>query len=136
MSKRFLFLDDDEARHDSFRRQTIGTIVDHVRTAQAAIEALCALPRPYDAVFLDGDLDWQASAGLPPLSPTGEAVCDAIVFDLPRAKWPLKVVIHSLNAKRAAEMHGTLAPLRLIRPNPIPVIRAKFHGGLVNEVGA
>ena len=60
MTIRILVLDDDQTRHDEFRRRFIECAVRHehahVDTAAKAIEYLRDA-EPYDLVFLDHDLD-------------------------------------------------------------------------------
>lgn len=102
---RVLFLDDDESRHMKFRRENIGHQVVHVYTADVAIQALNEAV--YDLASLDGDLDWQASAGLTPLTPTGVEVAKHIA-EMPADRRPRKVVIHSINRGRAREMWRVL----------------------------
>ncbi len=103
MGDRILFLDDMETRHAGFRQMTIGDDVDHVYTARAAIEALEKNPA-YDYVYLDHDLDEQATAGLPPTTETGQVVADYIAEKLAHDKRPARVIVHSFNREGARRM--------------------------------
>ncbi len=126
MSKRLLFLDDDEARHARFRGMTIGLVVDHVRSVSEALHAL-RNHDAYDVAFFDHDLDWKATAGLTPLSPTGTDLARELKF-IPPNRIPRRVVIHSLNPV------GSMAMLDLIEKLRIPVKRIPFGNRLLDAL--
>ncbi len=115
---RILFLDDNEIRHRAFRRVSIGHVVDHVYTAA---EAIARLDRAdvYDLVYLDHDLDWQATAGLTPLEETGQHVAEHIV-GMPRARRPRAVRVHSFNPVGGPRM------IAILRSAGIPAVAASF----------
>jgi hypothetical protein len=128
---RYLFLDDDMERHRTFRRRTIGHIVDHVHTAHDCMTALLRAVEPYDVVFLDHGLDEEASAGLPPRQPTGMVVAAFIAAKLleHRVGRPGRIVVHS--------QAGAYAPLmvRLLEGAGIEARWEPFGRRLLNTFG-
>lgn len=103
---RILFLDDMEARHGAFRRNHIGHVVDHVHTAQEAIEAL-QMNEQYDIASLDHDLDERATIGQDAREQTGYDVVRHMVSkerdDIVR-KLPKLTIVHSYNRAGARNM--------------------------------
>lgn len=127
---RILFLDDMKARHDAFRKNTIGHDVVFVFTAKEAIEALDTQGR-FDQARLDHDLEethYAAGMGVAmchspicPLYPgqehvrergcpgglygsgTGMDVIDHIIAMAPE-KRPRKIISHTFNTERGKEM--------------------------------
>lgn len=114
---RILFLDDNKARHISFMKQNIGREVVYVYTSKACIEALNKY-KAFDLVSLDHDLGGKvfvtATKG------HGMEVANYIANELPKDKYPQKVIIHSWNIPRAVEMYKT------IKPTGIPVVLKQF----------
>lgn len=102
-----LFLDDNQARHASFRQIVpSGVHVTYVWTAQEAIAALDAIT--FQQAFLDHDLseeDIMVEVGNSSRVPTGMTVVDHIVVS---GKCPPQVVIHSCNEPAAIEMERRL----------------------------
>jgi CheY-like chemotaxis protein len=112
---RILFLDDDPDRHHTFARNTEGHEVTHVSTYDAALHALVH-DEPYDAVYLDYDLDMFGPYDTGPIISmysgpaafTGGSVASFIAHRLPKAKYPKKIVVHSWNDNGRTEIVTTL----------------------------
>lgn len=102
---RILFLDDDEVRHDRFRKMTIGHEVWHVRTVAEARKALAA--RVYDLVCLDHDLGGKQMVESRSEEGTGYHVAMAMEA-LPAEQRPADVVVHSYNPIGALRMANRL----------------------------
>lgn len=94
--KKVLVLDDLETRHEVFRRGLIGANAIHVRSYEECVVALKQYS-PFDIVFLDHDLSFDASMGMPKINErTGTDVALYIAM-MPKALQPKKAVIHSHN---------------------------------------
>lgn len=116
-------MDDDDLRHRTFKRMTIGLTVQHVHTADQAIQALVSR---FAVVFLDHDLADQHYTGVQD-ERTGLAVARHIA-DMPTSRQPDVVVIHSLNPDGAANMHEEL------RGHVKQVIRVPFSSLVFESV--
>lgn len=101
MSKRILFLDDDETRHQSFAKATVGHIVTHVRTVEECKSALLSMD-PFDLVSLDHDLGGQTFVS--EIDGTGTEVALFIRDELPAEKLPGRFIVHSFNPVGALRM--------------------------------
>jgi CheY-like chemotaxis protein len=115
---RHLFLDDDENRHRRYARENIGTVVDHVRSADEAITMLRA-HSPYDVASLDHDLDPEATLGRAPRCPTGMKVAEFIAA-MPELLRPRRVIVHSFNPRARPKM------VRLLRAAGVPAEERPF----------
>lgn len=117
-NRRWLFLDDSEERHTYFRNILGGQLgsvtVDHVRTAQEAIDKLIDNTVIYDCVYLDHDLE-----DTDPNS-TGQAVAEFIALHQQKQTYPKFIVIHSWNPEGAERMH------EILKPTGIPTVRKPF----------
>lgn len=100
---RVLVVDDQEVRHEGFRKQLIGAELWHVYNVAEAIEAL-DVAVPFDVAFLDHDLKGIKVVGL---EETGQEVCRYIARMSPALR-PMRIVIHSWNNHGAAAMAGIL----------------------------
>jgi CheY-like chemotaxis protein len=114
--KRVLILDDDECRHEVFRKLLDSCFRVHVFTAQDAIKQLQTTQ--FDLVFLDHDLDMQSRDGVDP--GCGMDVAEFINLHMSMDLHPKLVLIHSWNKPAANEMAN------LIREVNIPVIVKEF----------
>lgn len=99
---KILFLDDDEQRHDAFRRESIGHDVRHVRTVEQAIKALRE-HGPYDVASLDHDLGREHYASGP-----GHGYDVAVFLEEHTALCPPTVIVHSYNPNGARRMLAAL----------------------------
>lgn len=104
---RILFLDDNNDRHASYRRLSIGDNVDYAFSAKEAMRLLDKAQEPYDIASLDHDLDEWAQAGHEPRELTGEHVAKHIVQMTPERR-PKKIIVHSYNGPGAAKMVAVL----------------------------
>lgn len=102
---RILFLDDDESRHHTFKRHSIGHDVTFVFDAGGAIAALEAAA--FDLVYLDHDLGGPASQNRLDYAFDGRHVA-RWVADHASAFASTKFLIHSLNYAGAEGMMWTL----------------------------
>lgn len=115
---KILFLDDMQQRHDTFRRNHIGSDVLHAYTAEEANRSLDN--QVWDVASLDHDLceehyltmsEGQSEDVIPghkAYSPgTGMDVVDHIVA-MPPEKRPRAVIVHSMNVVRSQEMVARL----------------------------
>lgn len=102
---KILFLDDDEARHAYFAGLAFKHSVDHVRTAEEAIQAL--RENQYDLACLDHDLGGRIYVDPLDLEGTGYTVAKAMSLDL-GMKRPSQVVVHSFNPVGVGRMVNRL----------------------------
>jgi len=116
-----LILDDDEDRHEEFRRVFHNVARKHVYTAAQAIRALRNSP-PFDLVCLDHDLE--KSAELINVRDPGNGTQVALFINqrLDPDHYPRRVLIHSKNPVRPSRMAA------LISAVGIPVTVKPFHG--------
>ena len=114
---RILILDDDECRHDVFRRVLADAERVHVYTAKQAIEALSS--ERFDLVCLDHDLDLLSESLLEPPG-DGLEVARFIADHMPVDKVPRQVLVHSWNPCGARAMVDTL------KAASVPVVRREF----------
>jgi hypothetical protein len=114
-----LFLDDDDSRQRAFK----GRIEPHVSLYAAwavwDARALLSNVRTYDACFLDHDLGNLTYVPTDDQEHSGNMVAKHIA-ELPAAKYPKLVVLHSLNDA------GWRAQAATLRPTGIRMIRAPF----------
>lgn len=109
---RVLILDDDEARHRSFRYCLIGNVDQHAYSAAECIQMLKDQTEPFDCCFLDHDLsyehyeDLEASAGCG--VGTGAEVASFIAITMPAEQRPKRIYVHSWNPYGASNMIATL----------------------------
>ena len=130
-----LFLDDDHARHASFRAriEVLGYArkrkLLYVFSAAQAIAALRTHEGEIGEAFLDHDLceddQWVAPGG-PSKLPTGMVVVDHIMA---MQKPPRSVTVHSFNTRAAMVMCARLDKLRGVAVRRIP-----FHH-LLSQLG-
>ncbi len=119
---RILVLDDDDERHESFRRYLArDNEVFHVFTVDGAITALIGEP-VFDIAFLDHDLNdhhykSEQTGGYGNVKLNGFDVASFIAKILAKEKRPKRVVVHSWNEDGAKMMHG------VIEESGIPVKR-------------
>lgn len=115
----FLFMDDDEDRHDLFRKFT-ADISDlkrfHSYTVLHTIHFLKAIK--FDCVFLDHDLE------LAGFEECGIDVAEYIRLHLDPAKYPTRVVIHSTNEEGAENMRQKISEV----VSNVDVIPFSKHG--------
>jgi CheY-like chemotaxis protein len=112
-----LILDDDETRHEGFKKILKGHTLTHVYTDTQAIKAL--EKKKFGMVCLDPDLGDLDKDGLYP--GTGMNVAIFIAFQLERKLYPDKVLIHSHNTIAARQMEIVLED-----NTNIPVIVKEF----------
>lgn len=122
---RILFLDDDENRHSAFRVNAAGCIVDHVYTAQSAIDMLSNEDIDYDVIFLDHDLNDETNNQLNEDEEDGRTVARHLAT-LDKYK-DAQVIIHSLNAAGAEIMKDTLMQHGFSEVYCVPFAWAKFR---------
>jgi CheY-like chemotaxis protein len=104
---RVLVLDDDPERHDWFRRWYGSLDYTAVHTATQAIQALDGAR--FDVIFLDHDLgDFATDRASGWTNSTGYDVVQFMVSELPEAKRPELVAIHSWNPAGAQRMQDAL----------------------------
>ncbi|HON84207.1 MAG TPA: response regulator [Caldisericia bacterium] len=99
---KILILDDDQIRHDAFKRALIGHLITHVYTSKECIEKLNT--ETWDIVFLDHDLGEQVY--IPSGENTGYEVAEWL-RDNPE-KQPKQIIIHSYNSIGARNMLSLL----------------------------
>lgn len=108
---RILILDDDPNRHIGLAQQYIGCDIVHCKKyVDAQREALIG---GFDLYHLDHDLgllegDNYVDDGFRLRELTGAEFCTFLVKEVPREKWPTKVIIHSWNPAGARNMQMTL----------------------------
>jgi CheY-like chemotaxis protein len=102
---RILFLDDDKIRHKAFKRMHIGSVIKSVHTAKECIAAL-EIDEVYDVVSLDHDLGGEIFAASDKNS--GLEVARYIRDGLDKAKYPKRVIVHSMNPIGAKRMVQTI----------------------------
>jgi hypothetical protein len=117
---RILFLDDDERRHEEFRKHAAGHYVLHVYTAAAAIKSLTLEPR-FDVASLDHDLELLHYGKDADGYGTGMEVAEFIRI-MPRDLRPGLVVIHSWNPGGSQRM------ARALRFSGAEILREEFGG--------
>lgn len=106
ISLRILVLDDDELRHESFRKRFKDHIVVHVWNYKEAVAEL--KKEKFDIVHLDRDLeDFEKKDGGGYREWTGEDVADFIASMSAEQK-PSRAIVHSWNVSGAARMGKTL----------------------------
>jgi hypothetical protein len=125
-----LILDDDPGRHEYFRRTLVDHVLIHVSTYQAAVLMLSSMGA-FDEVYLDRDLNHWGSVSKDARGKelTGEDVVDFIVNELPRERWPKRVIVHSQNKRGAKRMFDALDDAGIytvLDPFPYETVR---HGG-------
>lgn len=100
--KRFLFLDDTDARHKRFDSicEHLDVEVWHAYTVQDAIKRLDNIAR-FDCAFLDHDLEEREEWN-------GWVVAKYIALHMDSEHQPLNVVIHSWNPDGALDMEKIL----------------------------
>jgi len=108
---RVLFLDDDQERHNKFTLNSTGCDVDHVYTAQEAIDSLASVD--YRLVMLDHDLGGKESEGRLDCKEDGRMVA-RFIAENPERFTETTFVIHSLNAAGAKEMKVIIKEKNLI----------------------
>jgi CheY-like chemotaxis protein len=104
---RILFLDDNEDRHNVFRRNTIGIPSDRPYDAQEAIELLSDESTQYDIIFLDHDLNHETENQLNDNEEDGRFVAKHLAT-LGRYK-ETPVILHSLNQNGRLRMFDILS---------------------------
>lgn len=100
---RILFLDDSPGRHRTMQQNAVGAVVDHVYTANEALEHLAR--NEYDLIMLDHDLDEHDDT--PMIVPDGTYVAEYMAHHLVQHS-DTPVVIHSLNHPAAENMMNIL----------------------------
>lgn len=107
---RILVLDDDESRHETFRKNLAGNDVVHVYSFHEACQVVTDSER-FDVFYLDHDLmDFHDNSGYcqAPLEFTGYHFVHWTVNDMPVALRPELVVVHSWNPSGAMLMFEAL----------------------------
>jgi CheY-like chemotaxis protein len=101
---RILVLDDlDDIRHPVFRRRLSEHQLTCVTTAVAAMAALDV--ETFDVLHLDHDLgEWYKDETGQPRERTGMTVVDHLLQQVPKERWPSKVIVHSWNTNRSRRM--------------------------------
>ena len=115
---RILFLDDNQDRHDVFRRCTIGIKRDFVYNAQDAISRLNDESVHYDVIFLDHDLNHETEDQLNDDEEDGRYVARHLA-SLDHYK-DTTVVIHSLNQAGRQAMLSILTEAGFSAVIPMP----------------
>jgi CheY-like chemotaxis protein len=114
----FLFLDDDQNRHDAFRKMVPnGHQTVYVYTAEDAISELAK--EAFDVVFLDHDLGGKTFVPSDGPEPTGYTVAKWIQDNQDRVKIG-QIIVHSFNQPGAQNIACA------IRATKIPVTLAAF----------
>ena len=105
---KILFLDDDQSRHDIFKRRSIGCKVDHVYSAKQTIDFLSKTD--YDLVMLDHDLGGPESEyQLLDDNDDGRTVCQWFATQTDNTKFLNTIfIIHSLNPAGNNAMNNML----------------------------
>lgn len=104
---KILFLDDDETRHQTFRRKSIGHDVTYVYCVKDAIRALDS--NRFDVASLDHDLGGKQLVTSDGVEPTGYLVAKHIATM--SGFRPKEVIIHSYNQVGARNMKNVLDPI-------------------------
>lgn len=104
-------LDDNQERHDIYVRRYPEHWFQHAFNVLQARQLLAA--EVFDVAFLDHDLgDWykvQAPDGGDTLvERTGMDVVRFIVDELPRDRWPKKIIVHTWNGVAGSRMLAVL----------------------------
>jgi CheY-like chemotaxis protein len=97
-ARRALILDDDEARHLTFKLSLPNYKRRHVRTAKQAILAIEKEPR-FDVIYLDHNLEQSG-----PHAGTGMDVAKYLAHEVDPDRYPDHVYIHSQNRRRSSVM--------------------------------
>lgn len=105
--KKVLVLDDLDTRHEVFRRGLIGAKAAHVRSYEECIVALKQFS-PFDIVFLDHDLSFEASMGTPKWNEKTGTDVATYIARMPKQLQPKKAVIHSHNLPGRERMRDIL----------------------------
>lgn len=118
--RRILILDDDENRHDFFRKIFRDCLRVHVYTTKQAIEELSDRPR-FDLVCLDHDLPISEKL-IGVINPGDGAQVAAFIRDfmLP-LQYPKAILIHSQNQKGSERIR------EILKPTGIPVTVKPFN---------
>jgi CheY-like chemotaxis protein len=103
-NKRVLVLEDDLERIKQFKKRLIGNMFQIVSDAEAAILALTY--NKWDVLFLDHDLGGESYVPSSNAN-TGYQVAK-FLHDNPKYKPDEAIIIHSLNAVGAENMHNEL----------------------------
>lgn len=110
---RILILDDDDMRHNYFRRELANHEVVHAHTYDEACDALSSQDR-FDTVFLDHDLNFEQYRSVQKCDDGYEVELDGkdaahyLVGRVPQEKRPGQIVVHSWNETGAREMVAIL----------------------------
>lgn len=99
---RVLVVDDDQSRHDFFRRayNTIDDVLIQAYDYDNAILEISSTPYSFDLMFLDHDLSGAATALAPwdHFEKTGSDIAEYIARDLdPQECVDMKIYVHSMN---------------------------------------
>lgn len=110
---RILILDDEQSRHDVFRRVYAGEIVISCQNyADFTNELLYG--SPFDLIHLDHDLGDEESGATCFVDGFGDTVAFTglhavdLIYSLPEDKLPARVIVHSNNSVRAPMMVADL----------------------------
>lgn len=123
---RILILDDDQTRHDAFARRYDGHELKHVYTVAEARAEL--LQGGYDLASFDHDLadyqmEEQLDGSVREREKTGYDVVMFLVHEVPPARWPTEIIVHSWNAPRARQM------VEVLKDRGVAAIYRPFVGG-------
>lgn len=114
---RVLIVDDEQARHDAFKRRYTGCELVHARNYAEARDAMAG--ERFDVMQLDHDLqDYRLVDGVM-CERTGQDVAK-LVASLPPAKHPGTVILHSWNPEGARAMGRILNDAGLRRVSRVP----------------
>jgi len=105
---RILVLDDDKGRHRAFQHALIGTIMEHVYTAEEAIRMLES--HPWDIFFCDHDLGDKVMVASG--KGTGYEVAEWL-RDNPH-RMPKQIIVHSFNPVGAQNIKNVLPSAELV----------------------
>jgi CheY-like chemotaxis protein len=100
---KILFLDDNPSRHRAMRKNSIGTSVDYVFTADEALQNLNK--KTYDLIMLDHDLSEDEKPNM--IVADGYYVASYMAKKMKQHR-ETPVIIHSLNPTGASRMHDVL----------------------------
>lgn len=114
-ARRALILDDDEARHLTFKLALPEYKLRHVRTAEQAIHAIEKEPR-FNVIYLDHDLEQSG-----PHAGTGMDVAHYLAKKVDPDRYPEHVYVHSQNRSRSSVM------ARVMRRSGLSVSLQPFH---------
>ena len=116
-----LVLDDEKIRHEVFSIRYTKHEVDHAWGVTQCINLL-QIRDKYDLISLDHDLGGHSQIGYAePGELTGTDVANWIARNLPREKWPDRLIIHSWN------IDGAIRMAKILNSVGISTQREEFH---------